>query len=981
MVVSCGVVLYLGLLILLYDTLGNMMLALSFLPVALAGWLMGLRVSLVVSLLTFSTTTLFLRFFTGTETTIASVIVAFVALMLVSVTVGRLRDLQERSRAELEARSEMERALRESEERYIDLFENANDIIFTVGLDGNFTSANRVAFEALGYDRDEISGARLFDILTPKSAQFALEMLQRGVTEGSDLSELQPWELEVYRKDGSLRIVEVRTRLIRDGGDVEGFQGIARDVTEREQTMRRTMALAEAAATVTSTLDFEQVLDRILTQVDRVVPNDAANIMLIEDGRATIAGWHGYERFNAEEFVSSVAFDMDDMVILRRMVEAQEPAVVADTSTHPDWIHMPGQQWLLSFASAPIRVKGEVVGFLNVDSSVPNFFSTADAQTLQLFADYAAIAIDNARLFEAANQRVLELEAVRQAALSLTSSLELEAVLEVILESTLRFLPGAQNSHVFLYQGRRLRFGAALWADGHRGQPVAMPRPDGLTYTVARDAKTIIVPNMRTHPLFVGTPPDWNGAIVGLPLQIAGRVVGVMNISYQEPREFSENELHMLQLFGDQAAIAIENARLFESEQRQTRRLSLMADAARVVATTLDQDILLQEVADIIFRHFGYQSVMLFLPDVEGTMMVMRGRAGEWAGPPEVSSPGLYQQPVGLGIVGHVARTGQSYLSTDVESDPYHYSPDQVVVRSEVCVPILEDGRVIGVIDVESDQLGAFGPQDRSLLEAVADTVSIGVRNARLFTEARTRAEELAAALARLEELDRLKDEFIQNVSHELRSPLALIRGYAEMLDAGHLGEVLPAQQKPLSIIARRSRMLGDLVSDITLILEAEASPPEPDEVHLDELAQAAVEDFQITARQEGLTLRADITPRVPSVQIPANYMRRVLDNLLGNAVKFTPDQGTVTVRVWSADDLVVLEVSDTGIGISPEELARVFDRFYQVDGSARRRYGGVGLGLSLVKELIETYGGSVGVASELNEGTTFSVRLPAATA
>jgi signal transduction histidine kinase len=275
---------------------------------------------------------------------------------------------------------------------------------------------------------------------------------------------------------------------------------------------------------------------------------------------------------------------------------------------------------------------------------------------------------------------------------------------------------------------------------------------------------------------------------------------------------------------------------------------------------------------------------------------------------------------------------------------------------------------------------GLFDEHDLDLLSTWAGSAAVSIENARLYEEVSRQADELAAAVARLRELDHLKSEFIQNVSHELRTPLALMRGYAEVLDAGELGELRPEQRGPVSIIARRARMLTDLVGDITLIMEAETDPPEPEPVRLDELIWAAVEDFQAVAAHAGLALHADIAPDPPLVYGSPTYLRRVVDNLVENAVKFTPQGGTVTVRLRGENGRVALEVSDTGIGIPPDQHARIFDRFYQVDGSTSRRYGGVGLGLALVKQIAETYGGHVTVESQPGQGTTLAVILPAVT-
>jgi two-component system phosphate regulon sensor histidine kinase PhoR len=141
----------------------------------------------------------------------------------------------------------------------------------------------------------------------------------------------------------------------------------------------------------------------------------------------------------------------------------------------------------------------------------------------------------------------------------------------------------------------------------------------------------------------------------------------------------------------------------------------------------------------------------------------------------------------------------------------------------------------------------------------------------------------------------------------------------------------------------------------------------------------AAAEDFSVRARQKGLELEIEVSDGLPLIEGGANNLRRVLDNLLGNALKFTPEGGIVSLRAFEQDDRVMMQVSDTGIGIPADQLERVFERFYQVDGSARRKYGGAGLGLALVKDIVEAYGGEVLVDSEVDEGSTFTVALPRA--
>jgi signal transduction histidine kinase len=453
----------------------------------------------------------------------------------------------------------------------------------------------------------------------------------------------------------------------------------------------------------------------------------------------------------------------------------------------------------------PLISRGRCIGALTVQSTETAAFSQEDVAILQTMADQVAISIQNAWLLEAERRRGEELESLRQASLHLTSTLELQPVLEAIIEHVIQ-LVSADNTHIFFYDGKQLTFGAAMWGGALQRESYAEPRPRGLTYTVARSGEPIVIPDVDAHPFF--RERRWGGAIASLPLQVEGEVRGVMNVAFDSVHVFGENELNVLKLLADQAAIAIHNARLHQ--------------------------------------------------------------------------------------------------------------------------------------------------------------------------QVRSHADELSVALARQAELDRLKGHFIQNVSHELRSPLGLIRGYAEMLGGGDFGELPPAQGQAVSIIVRRTQMLSDLVEDITLILEAEARPLARQEVALDELARTAVEDFRVTCDQADLSLQAEIAADLLPVSGSIIYLRRVLDNLLSNAIKFTPAGGTITVRVWQQGDQVALAVRDTGIGIPSDQLERVFERFYQVDGSTRRRYGGVGLGLALVKEIVERHSGQVRVESKVDKGSEFIVTLPA---
>ncbi len=705
-------------------------------------------------------------------------------------------------------------ALRASEERYRSIVENALEGIFRSTPAEGFIDVNPALVSMLGYDsKEEVLALDLEKDLyaNPRDRQHVLD--QHRSKEA-----VRNLQVTWKKKDGEHIIVNSNSQAILDAqGQFLFYEGLVQDVTERKRAEDALRNYAERLETlrridqaIIRAQSPREITQAALRCIRRLVPCIGACLVTLdfEARQATLLAIDADGESGVRETEMHLSLEaLGDSARVVEELRRGKLSVVAsdqDYSLFPSEIQALWTREVHAVLGVPLTFQEALVGFLALGVERADALSEEHVEITQEVADQLVVAIQNARLLEAERRRGAELEALHQASLHLTSSLEQQFVLEAIIEHALK-LVSADNAHIFLYDGEHLAFGAAIWAGGLQREPYAVPQPNGLTYTVAHTGEQRVIPDVDADPFFQDR--QWGGAIASLPLCIGGQVRGVMNIAFEQPHVFGENELNVLKLLADQAAIAIHNAELHQ--------------------------------------------------------------------------------------------------------------------------------------------------------------------------KVRLHADELAAALERQEELDRLKDEFIQNVSHELRSPLALIRGYAEMLADGDLGELQQDQWKPIETIVRRSRMLSDLVEDITLILGAETRPLEQIPVSPDEVARTAVEDFRVAVDQAGLKLQAEIVPGLPPVSGSLTYLRRVMDNLLSNAIKFTPEGGTITVRAWREGKQVTLEVQDSGIGIPAEQLERIFERFYQVDGSARRRYGGVGLGLALVKEIVNLHGGQVTVTSQVGEGSTFTITLP----
>lgn len=333
--------------------------------------------------------------------------------------------------------------------------------------------------------------------------------------------------------------------------------------------------MVEAVAAITTTHGFENVTSTAAEKVAQLYNAQACFIIKWSADTNTFLTWNGYYADSAARELTSLGQEsLMRYPFTEQVIDSAKPALILkdDPDLDATTSGLLESAQIASLLVLPLIFQDQTIGLIQVtDLSNPQKLSEEQLNLGQRLANHVAIAIKQAQTYREVEQRITELEAVYKASLGLTTSLDLETVLQSILESTLQLVIGAQDAHIFLYDNDHLRFGAALWADGRKGKPWSTPRPDGLTYTVARKGKTIVIPDMRAHPLFESAPPDWIGSIIGLPLNIGKRVVGVMTVAHPDPQAFSDENFDVLRLLGDQAAIAIENARLHNLVKKQAR--------------------------------------------------------------------------------------------------------------------------------------------------------------------------------------------------------------------------------------------------------------------------------------------------------------------------------------------------------------------------------------------------------------------------
>lgn len=522
---------------------------------------------------------------------------------------------------------------------------------------------------------------------------------------------------------------------------------------ERQQH-RLAEALADAAAAITQALHFDKVLDSLLEQVEKVIPAEAANILLIEGETARAVRWRGYDRLGLEDWIANRSFALADYYHLKQMIYSEQPIMVPDTRVDPHWVHPKGRPLWLSYIGTPIIVKKVTVGFLNVNSTHTGRFGPDDVRRLEALAAHAAIAIENAGLYQKLEQHIQNLE---QAVKERTKEVRSHAArLEAILQSA---------------------------ADG---------------ILVTDQGGEIIQANATAH--------EWLN----------------QRLSAQDALRLRQTIQDLAQRAAEQPEIVLE-----------LEGLDLQARATRIV-------------------------------------------------------------------------------------EP--------------------DGKATGVVITIHD-------------------------------------------VTQLKELDRLKDRFVSNVSHELRTPVTTIKLYAELMRRSppeEWAEYLPAMEQEAE---RQARLVEDILQLSRLDSGRLKMAPQP--VSLNELAEGVVVSHRALASQHGLTLSTRLASPSPIAQADADQMMQVLNNLVVNAIHYTPSGGSVVVstgektregRKWA-----IIQVEDTGIGISAEDMPHLFERFYRGRMPRQMQIAGTGLGLAIVKEIVDMHGGQVTVESQVDVGSTFTVWLPLA--
>ncbi|MGD9100685.1 MAG: GAF domain-containing protein, partial [Anaerolineae bacterium] len=723
------------------------------------------------------------------------------------------------------------------------------------------------------YSMPHFSGLAALELLQESGLDLPFIIVSGAIGEDVAVEAMKAGAHDYLMKDNLARLVPAVQRELEEAKVRRARQQAEADLRRRADELAAITRVSREILSVP--LDLHKVLASIARHAAELSRSDASGVFIPRsgDGRLCIAAGYGV----GDAFLQALEVrGIPSECSIGRVAAERRTIQVSDVQAEPDCFLdlLDKMEGIRATLSVPMLQGKRVSGVIVLWHREPRHFSSQEVAFIQALAQQCINAVENARLLRAESRRRREAETLYAVTQVLSASLDQRRVFHLILTELQKVVPYDCASV------QQLRGDCLEIIDGHGFAD--LKELLGATFDLVNDDNPHREVMRTREPLIVDDAPALYGDFrcfahaswMGVPLLYGDRPIGMLALDKQEPGFYTQEHARLALAFAAQAAIVIENVRLFQEEQRRRREAETLRELALALGSTLDVNQVLEQLLERVSEVIPCDVANVALVE-EGIPRVVHQREGGAVEKVDVS-PVVDRAPAWR----HMLTTRSPCVVSDTRTAPdWTRQERDPKVRSWLGAPIVMRDNVIGFFSLNSETANSYTPEHAELLSAFASHAALAIETAQQFALEEQHIAALSRSLEKQHRLDQLKDEFIQNVSHELRTPLGLIRGYAEMLDGGDLGALQTDQQEPIAVIARRARMLNDMVDNLTTILEAETQETKRKPVDLADLVRKQLSDFRATLDQAGLTLTAQIAPDLPLVAGDVTHLRRVLDN------------------------------------------------------------------------------------------------------
>ena len=729
-----------------------------------------------------------------------------------------------------------------------------------------------------------------------------------------------------------------------------------------------------------TTYDTDRLLGRVLELLHQLVEYETAAVHLVDGERLITRAGEGA----AAPTVGQFNYSRESDFVWQFLEREGRPYLVKDLRQEA-WKPLAGFEYIRSFMAVPLTIHDELIGILTVDHSEPDRFNEQQVEVVSLFASQTSMMLTRASLLESERRQRYFAESQLAFSYRLMQTTTSDAAIEALLITIADNAPFDAGS-VTLLNRFETQLGYIAMVLGYTSpdeahhQPVDMRRFALLTQ-LAGERKPIYLPDVRKEPRWLpGNRPDAQEVrsilLVPLLYNPQSELIGYITLKSYQPNGFSESVVNNIVLLCNQTAAALRTLRLLEETRQRLNEVSVLAEMSAHLNRTYDLAETLRFVLD---RVISVISQGENVPNLRGTIILRRPASnilylavGHNLDPEEIERFNSRPYTVHEGTFARSIGKGEWVEIKDEDAVARSMAEQfsQAVPRQLLDIPLIVGSETIGIISIDHV---VRDPTTRQLLRAMADLAGSAIQKTQALVASRQRAVELVETYERLQVMDQQRDEFIQNITHDLKAPLTFIRGYAELMAERALGDVTAEQSEALEVIMERTDAINQLIADILTLKQVEAHPLQQTPFNLDEIARKTVRNAAMAARQAGVGIAVRTKKKSVVVKGDMTRMEQVFENLLSNAIKYSPNGGKISVSVGTHMDRAQVSVTDQGIGIPEAEIENIWNRYYRVSGVSAE---GSGLGLANVRRVIEAHGGRIWVQSS-GQGTTFTFEMP----